>query len=404
VDAGALATHRAVIEAGPAGVRRLCCTIAAAEAETTRTALDGLDDPVVLVDDNPLSTESLWRSLLQSVLDGAHTSLAIVHPSWWSASRVDVMRCAASGLMGDVVMRRRSELLAGGATVVVEIADRFVVITGAEVVVEQRDGEACLVAENVTRVVASEPARAVSIDAPTAISGAPQLAELIADRVREVDADLAVTVVDDAALSGMAVRALSADDRVVQAGRPDAVIDGRKTSLLLIPVLVVVLAAALLSFGVVGRRSAPPADAMPTTFLVEGRVALTVPAHWTTRRVVAGPGSARVQITSPIDSETALHVTQSPVVDATLSDTAETLRRAIDEAPAGVFIDFNPNERRSGRNAVTYREIRAGHDVRWVVLLDGAVRISIGCQSRSGDDAAVRDACELAVRSAHALR
>ncbi len=301
-------------------------------------------------------------------------------------------------------MRRRSELLAGAATVVVEIADRFVVVTGAEVVVEQRDGEAYLVAENVTRIVASGPARAVHIDAPTAISGAPQLAGLIADRVRAVDAGLVVTVVDDAALSGMAVRTLSADDQVVKAGRPDAVIHGRKTSLLLIPVMVVVLAAALVSFGVVGRRSAPSADAMPTTFLVEGRVALTVPAQWTTRRVVAGPGSARVQITSPIDSETALHVTQSPVVDETLGDTAETLRRAIDEAPAGVFIDFNPNERRSGRNAVTYRELRAGHDVRWVVLLDGTVRISIGCQSRPGDDAAVRDACELAVRSAHALR
>jgi type VII secretion-associated protein (TIGR03931 family) len=41
--------------------------------------------------------------------------------------------------------------------------------------------------------------------------------------------------------------------------------------------------------------------------------------------------------------------------------------------------------------------------VRWTVWPDGPVRISVGCQSRPGDDEAVRDACEQAVRSAHAI-
>jgi type VII secretion-associated protein (TIGR03931 family) len=368
-----------------------------------RTALDGIDDPVVLVDGIPRSTESLWRSVLQSVLDSAHTSLAVVHPSWWPSARVRVIGCAAGGVMSDVVTRRRSEVLADVGTVVVEIADLFVVITGTEVVAERRDGEADRVAENVARVVVSQPARAVRIDAPTVIGGAAELARVIADRVRKADAELVVTVIEDAEFSDVAVRACSAGGQAVQHGRPEAVVHGRTASLHLIPIVLVVLAAACVGFGVFGRRSPPPPDGMPTTFLVEGRVALTVPAQWITRRVVAGPGSARVQITSPTDDETALHVTQSPVVDETLSDTAETLRRAIDEAPAGVFIDFNPNGRSSGRPAVTYREVRAGHDIRWVILLDGVVRISIGCQSRSGDDAAVRDACELAVRSAHAL-
>jgi len=47
--------------------------------------------------------------------------------------------------------------------------------------------------------------------------------------------------------------------------------------------------------------------------------------------------------------------------------------------------------------------VRAGHHVRWTVLLDGAVRISIGCQSRPGGEDAVREVCEQAVRSAHAF-
>jgi type VII secretion-associated protein (TIGR03931 family) len=68
-----------------------------------------------------------------------------------------------------------------------------------------------------------------------------------------------------------------------------------------------------------------------------------------------------------------------------------------------VFVDFNSSAVRVGRSAVTYREIRAGHHVRWTVFLDGAVQISIGCQSRPGGEDAVREACEQAVRSAHAL-
>ena len=152
-----------------------------------------------------------------------------------------------------------------------------------------------------------------------------------------------------------------------------------------------------------GRHGATRVDAAPTTFLVEGRVALTVPANWPTQRVVAGPGSARVQVTSPSDPEVALHVTQSPVPGESLGDTAERLKRAIDAEPAGVFVDFNPSGYSAGRPAVTYREVRAGHHVRWTVLLDGPVRISIGCQSRPGGEDAVRDACEQAVRSAHAI-
>ena len=132
-------------------------------------------------------------------------------------------------------------------------------------------------------------------------------------------------------------------------------------------------------------------------------MALTVPADWPTQRVVAGPGSARVQVTSPADPEVALHVTQSPVAGETLTGTAERLKRAIDAEPAGVFVDFNPSGISAGRPAVTYRELRAGHHVRWTVLLDGAVRISVGCQSRPGGEDAVRDVCEQAVRSAHAV-
>ena len=79
-------------------------------------------------------------------------------------------------------------------------------------------------------------------------------------------------------------------------------------------------------------------------------------------------------------------MTQSRVALAGLDATAEFLKGAIDAAPAGVFVDFNPAGRNAGRPVVTYREVRSGHDVRWTVWVDKAVRISIGCQSRHGDD------------------
>ena len=131
--------------------------------------------------------------------------------------------------------------------------------------------------------------------------------------------------------------------------------------------------------------------------------ALTVPANWPTQRLAGGPGSARVQVTSPSDPEVALHITQSSIPGETFSRTAERLKRAIDAEPPGVFVDFNPYGTSAGRQAVTYREMRAAHQVRWTVLLDGVVRISVGCQSRPSAEDAVREVCEQAVRSAHAI-
>ena len=110
-----------------------------------------------------------------------------------------------------------------------------------------------------------------------------------------------------------------------------------------------------------------------------------------------------MQLTSRKDPEVALHVTQSRVALPSLAATAQFVKSAIDAAPAGVFVDFNPADRRAGRPAVTYREIRTGHDIRWTVWVDKMVRISIGCQGRSGRGDDISQDCDLAVRSARAM-
>jgi type VII secretion-associated protein (TIGR03931 family) len=139
------------------------------------------------------------------------------------------------------------------------------------------------------------------------------------------------------------------------------------------------------------------------TWVVEGRVAVEMPAHWTVERVASGPGSARVQVFSPGEPRVAIHVTQARVrVQETLRETAAALKAALDDQPPGVFADFNPGDYRAGRPAVTYRERRAAIAVDWVVMLDRGVRIAVGCQ-HAVDRTDPEVVCERAIRTAHAV-
>jgi type VII secretion-associated protein (TIGR03931 family) len=399
----AVSTH--IVEIGPKAIRQLCCGgSAVAHDEMVRVAFDSIDDPVTLVDLRPVAVDLLWRMVLGSVDCGSPKRAIVVHPSWWAPTRLDLVSAAAQVLAGEVVMRPRSWLLtqvsAGEsrrATVVVEITDGFVVVNGAEVVAETRRGEPQWVAEAVVRSIleTTSDAAAAVIDAPSAVGGAGALAAMIAEGLRASGGIGTVTVVDDGRLKKAAAQIIQGEDINCV---PDVAGRGYRRHWAM--ALAVLLIIGVLAFG---RHSTPVGVSVPTTLLVEGHVAVEAPAQWPTQRVVAGPGSARVQVTSPSDPDMALHVTQSRVAVEALSATAESLKRAIDAEPSGVFVDFNPAGNSAGRPAVTYREVRPGHDIRWTVLVDKAVRISIGCQSRHGHEDAIREVCDLAVRSARAL-
>jgi type VII secretion-associated protein (TIGR03931 family) len=68
-----------------------------------------------------------------------------------------------------------------------------------------------------------------------------------------------------------------------------------------------------------------------------------------------------------------------------------------------VFVDFNAADRKAGRPAVTYREVRSGHDIRWTVVVTGRVRIGVGCQSATGRSDHVEGACAQAISSAREI-
>jgi type VII secretion-associated protein (TIGR03931 family) len=160
--------------------------------------------------------------------------------------------------------------------------------------------------------------------------------------------------------------------------------------------------AAAMGWAVQTMR-APPAESA-TKLLVDGGIAVRVPASWAVERVTSGSGSARVRVAAPAGVP-ALHITQSadPAAGG-IADVAETLWEAIDAEPDGVFVDFDPADQRGGRPAVTYTERRAAGETRWAVVVDGATRIAIGCQSAIGDAGSVDPACHEAVRSAHSVQ
>ena len=400
-----------VVEIGPCAIRRLCCGEEAivVDSELESAALESIDDPVALVELRPVAVECLWRSVLASVDCGRGEKATVVHPSWWAQGRLDVLRAASQVIVGEVVMRPRSWLLSQAApsefrdaAVIVEIADCFVVITGAAVVAETRRRDQSCVVDAVVRCVlemAADSAKAVVIDAPSTVCGASTLAAMIADGLRD-DGGATPTQVDDAQLRALAAEIIPGEGRACDPNRNDTARDHRRRWRL---ALVVPVISAVFGLTALNHHSTPAGDGISTTYLVEGHVALEVPARWPIRRIVAGPGSARVQVMSPTDPEVALHLTQSRVALATLGATAEFLEHAIDAETTGIFVDFNPTGRSAGRPAVTYREVRPGHDVRWTVFVDKDVRISIGCQSRHGHDDAVGQVCDQAVRSARAL-
>ncbi|WP_102141755.1 type VII secretion-associated protein [Mycobacterium hubeiense] len=358
-----------VVEAGPVLVRG----IGDVPAELAATALECIDDEIALVDDQPVAVAELWCEVLR-------TAAVLVVPTWWTESRVDRVRDAAPP---DVTVLTRIQALGmqSPTPTIVEMAPDLVVVARDGVIdaVIPRIGD---VAEAVTAGI--NTAASVLVDAPVGVECTVIIERLRADGI-------AVCVAD----SGWPLRVVPEKRRPTIEWHDEKPV--RQRTRRAMAVLAGTLAAAAGAGGafVAGSRVPEQAD-VPMTLLVEGRVGVMVPAAWTVQRITSGPGSARVQVVSPVDAHTALHITQSAI------PAQDMLHKAFSEQPAGVFVDFNPNDRRAGRPVATYREVRDGHTIEWALIHD-AIRIGIGCQAAPGSEQTVRHACEQAVRSAHAV-
>ena len=375
-----------VVEVGPQAIRgpnRVA-------PESASVALECIDDDLALLDEQLVEVRRLWSDLLAAAAGQCDGTLMLLVPTWWSAARVELLSGAAPNTAADVVVLRRGPVLsADSAATVVEFGDEFGVIVSpsAETVVlarGERDITACLA--GATEIVVDVPA-GVRPPAPTfgARLQAGGAAVTFSDRRRLLRAA-------GAALPGPpAPRPGGPRSRTRR--RVTAVLAGAAVS---VAAVVGGWAAQVLS----GQPAADPSSAL----LVEGRVGVRVPADWAVERITSGPGSARLRVSAPTGDATAIHVTQSTGASPeTLVEVAESLRRALEAEPAGVFTDFDPAARIGGRPAVSYRELRAGSETTWAVVIDGAVRIAVGCQRPSRVET-IDDACVHAVRSAQVVR
>jgi type VII secretion-associated protein (TIGR03931 family) len=388
-----------VVDVGPGAIRGPNSV----RQELVSAALDAIEDDIALVDERPAAVHDLWHDVMRAAVGSGVETVVVVCPTWWPPSWIERVRVAAGSVATSVVVLPRTRLLREGITnrqaTIVEIAPEFVVVTrssGASFV-PRADGPAAIADAVVAAVGISTAAH---VDAPAGVDDVERLSAVIADRLRVNG--VAVTFTDEDS-----VRRAAASTRVGHGGserdagvRPRLRGHRRRSAVAAGMVMAVLLCGGFAARG--GGEAV--SDELPTTLLVEGRVAVMVPAAWRVQRITSGPGSARVQIVSPSDTGVALHVTQS--VDASqgnLAVTADSLRTALNEEPDGVFVDFDASGTRAGRAAITYREIRDQHHVAWAVVIDAAVRIAIGCQSAPGREHVVRDVCDRAIQSAHLL-
>lgn len=369
-----------VVEVGPATI----CGPDDVPAEWISTALECVDDDIALLDERLISVPQLWQDVIRVAAGDVADTLVLICPTWWPPSRTGRVQKAAQTVAETVVILQRTALLRALAaprrSTIVELAADLVVVThpNARAIVVAHHGDVAMTAEAVAAAVGTSPV--VLIDGPDTV---------IADRLR---------------CNGIEVLEIDEDAVRREALRPRPRIEAtprRERQPRRAAALVGLASAAAVAVGAIAVHG----EARPTALLVEGRVGMVVPADWAVQHVTSGPGSARVQITSPAHRALALHLTQSiGDPEAGLAATADSLRMALDDETDGVFVDFTATGHRAGRDAVTYREVRPRHTVTWAVLVDGAVRIAIGCQSPPGGEHLVRSVCEQAIRSAHAVR
>ena len=372
------------VEVGPATVRALRGGSGRRPAEALVSAgLDWIDDEIWLFYERPVAVADLWRALMSSILGEGGGPVLIVHPTWWPRARVEVVVRATPAREVRAVSRYGLVVADCRAGPVIEIAAEFVAVCGAAVQVFGR-GDVELVADAAAEAGGFTE---VFLDAAPGLAGSAQTAEdiraALSDRgVAARDVDMAATV---AALRTTSSRRASG----------------------LVTTLLVAVATVIALGGAVGttrwRHGDVEAPAAASASLVEGRIAVEIPPDWLVERITSGPGSRRVEVTSPIDPDLVIHITSSYAPETTLAEAAEVLGKAVTDEDPGVFVGFRSAAEVAGRPAITYREIRAGRVIDWSVVLAGATLISIGCQSAPGGEAAVRGPCTQAVRTAREL-
>ncbi|MFT4088072.1 MAG: type VII secretion-associated protein, partial [Gordonia sp. (in: high G+C Gram-positive bacteria)] len=155
----------------------------------------------------------------------------------------------------------------------------------------------------------------------------------------------------------------------------------------------------VVALGVLARVTAPAPAAQAAVTERIGPARLDVPGGWR-RSELSEEAGVRAVFADPADGRRLIVVVTRLRSGATRETVATSLRNRIAQRGDAVVVEFAPDSRYAGRRVISYREQpESGPEVRWYVVVERDVQITIGCQNGTGGQR-MDPRCRAAVGSA----
>lgn len=127
-----------------------------------------------------------------------------------------------------------------------------------------------------------------------------------------------------------------------------------------------------------------------------GRVQAQIPEGWR----IAAQTDTRVDLMPEDGARQRMTITQKPLAPgSTVEDVARTLETQVERRPPGTVSDLRRDPAFGGRPSLSYEEYPPdGTTVRWHVLVDAGLQVSVGCQYPSDSWQPISGTCEQFLR------
>ncbi|MEO9328361.1 type VII secretion-associated protein [Gordonia aurantiaca] len=397
-----------------------------------RAILEAVDETTVVLDGRRLHIRQAWQQVfaewgLPAPGESSARPLVVGHPSTWGPRRASCLAEVAGGRVPLALVPRALLVARSHADITVQCcavvetthvpapptdpappARRFwpvqILRRRPEGWVVERcglvEGDATGDVEGMEIIDDTVEAVYVDGEGPAEVAAAVEAvaAHAVAGRVVPVDRALVVRL--GHRTGGVADDATPVVGEPAAAPAPASAWRDRHT-LVAAAVLAVLVLAGALAVGWWQRGG----ESATTTEVAVGRATLTVPGDWrrtgqdTPSDDTDDPTTSRTVFVSQADGRRIIAVLTEVRSGSTLQSVAASLRNRIEQRGDDVVTEFSASTRYAGREVISYREAPAsGSAIRWYVIVDDGLQVSIGCQAGSAAES-VDDECARAVRS-----
>lgn len=389
-----------------------------------RACLDCIDDEHLLVEGHPTPTVDVLAAALRRCLGNAMggtgfvDDLMIVHPSHWGAPRRRVLEAAGRRCARDVTVVPTAVVVRGPANAARWVVLELAPLTATATLVERnRDTGPVPVACELAPVTGSLDlcedlgAGAVLTGLVSAVEGGCAVDAVLVTGADDPDVRRIVAGTIAAATIVSPHELLRIDppapppppvvvpSRADRSSDPSSVRRPRRW-----PALAgagALLVAAAVAGAVALSRPDSGSGRVDAEVLQRfeiGAVSVELPTGWRSQSTKPG----RLDLTPDDAGTRRIVVIPTPLTAGSdVTAVARALEQRIaDRGPDGPFSEFDPTAEFAGRGGVTYLESPDDRSrVRWHVLVEHAVQVSVGCQFRDGDWDALAHECDRALRS-----